>query len=149
MDNKTLQKLEYPKILQLLTERCTFLPGQELAQALRPVFELAEIETMQGETSEAKDIQRLFPNFTLGGVKDIRLSLRKAEIGGVIEPQEFLGIYDTIVATKRIKSFFSDADQKYPLLNEYAVQLTHHPQLEQKIKKTITPCLLYTSQGGD
>lgn len=139
MDNKTLQKLEYPKILQLLTERCTFLPGQELAQALRPVFELAEIETMQGETSEAKDIQRLFPNFTLGGVKDIRLSLRKAEIGGVIEPQEFLGIYDTIVATKRIKSFFSDADQKYPLLNEYAVQLTHHPQLEQKIKKTITP----------
>lgn len=139
MDKKTLQKLEYPRIIQLLTERCSSELGKELAAALLPSFELAGIERQQAETTEAKEIWRLFPGFTLGGIRDIRPSLHKAQIGGIIEPAEFLNIYDTLVAAKRIRIFFTDEGSKYVLLGEHAGRIDSFGKLEQRIKKIITP----------
>ncbi len=138
MDKKTLQKLEYPKIIRLLAERCSTLPGRELADKLLPSVDLAEIEQLQEETSEAREVLRLYPSFTLGGVRDIRAFLRKAEVGGIVEPEEFLSIYDTILAGRKIKSFFNKEGQKYQLLSAYASQLAVFPALEEEIKKTIT-----------
>jgi len=139
MDKKTLQKLEYPKIIEMLTERCSSQLGKELAANLLPSFDLAEIEKNQAETTEAKEIWRFWPGFSLGGIRDIRSSLRKAQLGGIIEPEEFLNIYDTILAAKRVKEFFSDEGRRYTHLAEYAEKITAFPKLEQQIKKTITP----------
>lgn len=139
MDIKTLQKLEYPKIIELLTERCSSQLGKELAAVLLPSCQLTEIERRQAETTEAKEIWRFYPGFTLGGIRDIRGSLRKAQMGGIIEPEEFLNIFDTLLAARKVKTFFSEEGTKYQLLNETAVQLTIFPKLEQQIKKTITP----------
>lgn len=139
MDKRTLQKLEYPKIIELLTERCSSQLGKEQAAVLLPSFQLVEIERQQAETTEAKEIWRFYPGFTLGGIRDIRGSLHKAQIGGIIEPEEFLNIFDTLLAAKRVKAFFSDEGLKYQLLVEYATQILSFPKLEQQIKKIITP----------
>jgi DNA mismatch repair protein MutS2 len=139
MNNKVLERMEYPKIIDLLVRQCATQLGKELAEALQPSSEIEEINLWQEETSEAKEINRLYPGFSLGGVRDIRQPLKKSQAGGIIEPGEFLNIFDTLQAAKRIKKFFSEDGKKFARLALYAEGLALIPSLEQQIKKTITP----------
>ncbi len=138
MDKKILHKLEYDKIIEMLTERCSSSLGKALARALSPSGDLEYIEERQDETTEAREIVRLHPGFTMGGVSDLHPALRKAESGGIIDPGEFLRLYDTLIAAGRIKKFFSDEGKKYSKLAIYAQLLCNLPGLENRIKKTIT-----------
>lgn len=139
MDERVLHKLEFNKVIELLTAQCSTLLGKERTADLKPSAEIHKIERMLSETTEAKEVLRFYPGFSLGGVRDIRAALRKSEAGGIIEPSEFLNIYDTLGASKRIKKFFGDEGKKYGLLLVYAEKLAVLNQLEQTIKKAITP----------
>ncbi len=139
MDEKVLRKLEYNKIIESLVRQCSCQLGKELAGELKPSYILPEIRLKLAETSEAKEVLRLFPNFSLGAIRDIRAALSRAKIGGIIEAVEFLQIYDTVGVGKKIKSFFGGEGKKYSLLAEHAAGIVILGELEQKIKKTITP----------
>lgn len=139
MEQRVLQKLEYNKIIDRLVQFCSFQLGKELAAALEPSLEIDEINRWLSETTEAKEVLRLFPSFTLGGIRDIRPALKKAQVGGIIEPGEFLHIFDTLLAARRLKEFFNGEGRKYSLLTEYGGILSLFPKLEQRIKKTVTP----------
>lgn len=138
MDKKILQKLEFHKVKDMLEKRCSSQMGKEKVWDIEPIYNLQEIQIAQEETSEAKDILRLFPVFTLGGIRDIRVPLKKAEVGGIVEPQGFLYINDTLDAVTKIKDFFNDEGDKYPLLLGYMSSLHALPDLERQIKKVIT-----------
>lgn len=139
MNDRVLERMEFPKIIDMLVRQCSTQLGKELAESLLPSVNLAEIELWQEETSEAKEITRLYPGFSLGGVRDIRSPLKKAQVGGIIEPEEFLNILDTLLAAKRIKKFFAEDGKKFTRLLLYAEGLAVFPALEVQIKKTITP----------
>ncbi|MFZ5754288.1 MAG: endonuclease MutS2 [Bacillota bacterium] len=139
MEQKVLTKLEFHKIIDRLVNHCASIPGKELAGDLKPSCDIAEVERWLTETTEAKEVLRYYPNFTLGGIRDIRGSLRKAAMGGVLEPEEFLAIGDTIQAAKRIKSFFTGDGKKYAHIAAYGQNLTTFPKIEEQIKKVITP----------
>ena len=139
MEEKTLQKLEYREIIAMLVERCTSQLGKELAAQLKPSLDLEEIKQSLSETTQAKEILRLYPDFSLGGVRDIRRSLNKVKIGGMIEPSDFLEIADTLFASNRLKRFFQgEQGQKYDLLAAYCTDLPNLSRLEQEIKQKIT-----------
>jgi len=138
LDEKVLRKLEYHKIIKMLEEKCSSIMGKELASTLQPSFNLEEIVSWQSETTQAKEVMRLFPNFSLGGIRDIRSSIDKANIGGIVEPSDFLMIYDTLVASRSTKNFFKTNGQKYQLLVAYTKDVVSLPQLEQEIKRNIT-----------
>lgn len=139
MEDKVLYKLEYHRIIERLTNLCSVALGKEIAAGLRPSYCLEEINLWQSETTEAKDILRFFPNFSLGGIRDIRAFLRKAQVGGIVEPGEFLQVLDTLEGARRIRAFFDEEGEKYTLLSVYANSITPLPGLEQRIKKTVTP----------
>lgn len=139
MDKKVLAKLEFDKIISMLAGKCTSQLGKELAADLEPSGEIEQIRSWQAETTEAKEILRLFPSFSLGGIRDLRVPLRKADMGGIMDPQEFLNVYDTLAAARRIKSFLAEHRDRYPLLALYGETLALLPKLEQVIKKAITP----------
>ena len=139
MEEKTLQKLEYREIIAMLVERCTSQLGKELAAQLKPSLDLEEIKQSLSETTQAKEILRLYPDFSLGGVRDIRRCLNKVKIGGMIEPSDFLEIADTLFASNRLKRFFQgEQGQKYDLLAAYCTDLPNLSRLEQEIKQKIT-----------
>jgi DNA mismatch repair protein MutS2 len=139
LEEKTLQKLEYREIIAMLVERCTSQLGKELAAQLKPSLDLEEIKQSLSETTQAKEILRLYPDFSLGGVRDIRRSLNKVKIGGMIEPSDFLEIADTLFASNRLKRFFQgEQGQKYDLLAAYCTDLPNLSRLEQEIKQKIT-----------
>ncbi len=139
LEDKVLRKLEYDQVIAMLAERCSSRLGKELAHKLKPSLDLEEIKRRQLDTTQAKEILRLYPDFSLGGLRDLRRCLNKAKIGGVIDPSDFLLIADTLLALRKTKKFFcSELGQKYYSLAEYVTNLATLPHLEQEIKKKIT-----------
>ncbi|HWJ03836.1 MAG TPA: endonuclease MutS2, partial [Verrucomicrobiae bacterium] len=137
MLQKTLHKLEFHKIIEKLMGCCTFQVGKDLAEALIPFETLAEAARGQQETSEAKDVLRLFPTLPLGGLRDVRSYLRKVEIGGILQPSEFLDLSGTLQGGRRLKTFIAELPPKYPLLKEQGTGIGVFRELEDKIRKCI------------
>ena len=75
MNDKALRILEYHKIINLLIDKATSLPGKEVCKKLTPMTELAAIEEAQQQTADA------FTRLIKGGRihfsdnKDIRLAV--------------------------------------------------------------------------
>ncbi|NPA93400.1 MAG: hypothetical protein GXO56_06950, partial [Chloroflexi bacterium] len=56
MDTKTLQVLEFPKVLERLAQHTAFAAGRERALALRPTGSLRRARRLQTETTEARQV---------------------------------------------------------------------------------------------
>lgn len=102
MDTKTLNVLEYPKILERLSDFCDFSASKDLARALKPTTNLDEATRLLAETTEARLLLST-RDLTIGGSHDIRPSADLAARGGVLEPQALLDIKSTLVACRDLK----------------------------------------------
>ena len=80
MNQKALNALEYPKIIEKLTDKASSYMGKQLCKNLEPSTDLEEIRLMQIQTKDA--LTRLFQkgSVSFGSVKDIRGSLKRLEI---------------------------------------------------------------------
>jgi DNA mismatch repair protein MutS2 len=139
LDQRNLNRLEYNKIVNALQECTTFAIGREIAGQIEPLIEAMEIMTKQKETTEAKTILRLEPDIPLGGMRDIRNYLRKAVIGGILEPNELLDIGGMLRAIRRLKLFFKDKSEKYPVMLELISELSIFRELEDHIEDSMDP----------
>lgn len=92
MNEKALKTLEYSKIIQMLENFATSSCGKDLCRNLTPLDNLNEIEIMQQETADA--LARIYQKGSLsfGGVKDIRGSLKRLEIGSTLGTGELLSL---------------------------------------------------------
>jgi DNA mismatch repair protein MutS2 len=81
VDEKTLLKIEFDKIVQMLEECCGSVMGKEIAHDLVPGSDLDQVQASLEETSEAKEIIRYHPSFSLGGVRDVRQDVERASLG--------------------------------------------------------------------
>lgn len=109
---RALVTLEFPAIRALLAERSSFTPGRELAETLSPVTDAREADRLQDETAAARDLLRAQPSAGIGGARDIRDSIRRARLGGSLDPLQLIEIADTIRAAERL---FSDVHPYPPL----------------------------------
>ena len=139
MDQRNLTRLEYHKIIELLKECTAFGISRDIAGELMPMTDPAWISRAQKETSEAKKILRLEPDIPLGGMRDIKRLLRKVVIGGILEPSELLEIGDMLFAMRRLKLFFRDKTEKYPIVADLTGRLCALRELEDRIKESIEP----------
>lgn len=139
MEEKTLKRLEYNKVLEQLASFAGSPLGRERALALRPVDDPAVITRWQDEASEGRKLLRLEPTAEMGGWKDIRNQLQRAGRGAVLEPEELIAVADTLTAGRVLKNFLHERQETYPLLNEHAFFITPLPDLEKRIKKAILP----------
>ena len=99
MNQKALKTLEYNKILELLEGYATSTLGKDLCRNLKPLSNLVEIETMQQETADA--LSRIYKKGSLSfsGVKDIRGSLKRLEIGSTLGTGELLAVCNLLENT--------------------------------------------------
>jgi len=122
MDSKTLNVLEYPKILEQLARFCDFSASMELARALEPTssFELASAQI--AETSEARKLLGA-QHAGVGGAHDIRASVDLAARNGVLTAQALLDIKSTLIACRDLKKTFEKKTDEYPRLTQIALGL--------------------------
>jgi len=122
MDSKTLQVLEYPKILERLKAFCDFSASIELARALEPTDSYDLALARLAETSEAR---RLFSiqDIGIGGAHDIRPAVDLAARGGVLDPQQLLDVKSTLISCRELKRSLERKTDEYPRLAQIAAGL--------------------------
>lgn len=116
MDQKSAHTLELPKILERLARHCAFAPGRELALAMQPSNDPAEVRRRLQLTSEAKNLIASKTSARIGGARDIRPQLATAAKSGVLTPQELLDLRQTIVSARTLKRLIERLEHQYPLL---------------------------------
>lgn len=105
MNQKALSSLEYPKIIERLTEKASSPMGKELCRKLQPSTNINRIRLMQTQTKDA--LTRLFQkgSVSFGSVKDIRGSLKRLEIGSSLGIMEILSVCALLENTSRVKAY--------------------------------------------
>ncbi|MCK4900450.1 MAG: hypothetical protein KAS38_16835, partial [Anaerolineales bacterium] len=118
MDAKTLETLEYPKILERIAAYASFEPTAEKAAALRPLTDLKEAQRLQSETHEAFSLLVTTPDLTIGGARDVREQVDLASHGSVLMPVDMLDIKSTLIAGRTLARRFERVGEAYPRLVE-------------------------------
>lgn len=105
MNQKALKTLEYEKIINQLTEYAASAPGKLLCRGLQPGSDYNEILQAQTETSDAVNRVRMKGNLSLSGVRDIRDSLKRLEIGSALSIAELLSVSSLLTVAARSKAY--------------------------------------------
>ncbi|WP_079530469.1 endonuclease MutS2 [Halobacillus hunanensis] len=138
MNKRILHVLEYKKIIEQLAEQAASSLGKERALALKPSTELAEVTQWQKETDEAAQVIRLKGYIPLGGIFDIKPSIQRTTIGGVLSAIECLDIASTINGGKQLKRFVEELDEHdMPILRDLVEGIVPLTELERKIRTCI------------
>jgi DNA mismatch repair protein MutS2 len=138
MDLSVIHTLEFDKIRAMLAASTGSAIGRELAEALEPVSDYGEVERRLAETQEAYEIILKAINPPLGGIRDVRPLIKRAEIGATLEPHEFVAIAGTLYAARRVKQFFAELAKPTPRLAEALEQVSVFRPLENNIENTIS-----------
>ena len=89
---KSRNTLELPAVLEMLAGEAVSEPAKAEALALVPSVHRAEVERLLAETSDAKDMMVYKGSPSLSGLRDVRGSLARADMGGVLNTRELLEI---------------------------------------------------------
>ena len=139
MNQKALSSLEYPKIIERLTEKASSPMGKELCRKLQPSTDINKIRLMQTQTKDA--LTRLFQkgSVSFGSVKDIRGSLNRLEIGSSLGIMEILSVCALLENTSRVKAYSRGARSDLPSdsLDSMFEQLAPLTPLSSEIRRCI------------
>lgn len=105
MNQKACKTLEYQKIISQLTEYAASAPGKLLCRNLAPSTDYGQILRSQKETSDAVTRIRFKGNLSLAGIRDIRDSLKRLEIGSSLGIPELLSISSVLTVAARAKAY--------------------------------------------
>ena len=105
MNPKGLKTLEYNKIIDKLTEFAGSALAKEMCRNLQPSTDLYEIQALQKETSDA--LSRIYQKGAVSfrGVRDIRGSIKRLEIGAIIGINELLSICSLLDVCSKVKAY--------------------------------------------
>ena len=105
MNKKTLNKLEYHKVIELLTEQASSFSGKERCRKLRPMTSLPDINTAQQQTAAAFTRIVKKGRLSLSGCNPVNDSLKRLEVGAALGSGELLRICKLLEAAGRAKAY--------------------------------------------
>ncbi len=150
MNEKALHVLEYPKIIQKLTEHAGSQPGKELCRNRLPSWDRPEIRRMQTETTDATSRLLRKGNISFSGLTDIRGSLRRLEIGSSLNIEELLRVCKVLEVTGRVKSWSRSASSNQDELTEDSLeQMFSDLQPLSPLCHEINRCILSEEEIAD
>lgn len=147
MNQKALKKLEFDKIIHILTGHAASAGAKELCASLMPSDSILEIEQAQEETADA--LRRIYRKggLSFGGIRDVRGSLKRLEIGGVLGMGELLQIMSLLETAGKAKQYgLRDSDEETrDSLDESFELLEPLPSLAGEIRR----CILSEEEMAD
>ncbi|MGP4108375.1 endonuclease MutS2 [Virgibacillus sp. L01] len=137
MNERILHVLEFNKITDQLSKQAATSMGKDFCTSLKPSINIDEVKELQAETDEASQILRLNATIPLGGIFDIRASIKRSVIGGVLRPEECLEVANTLYAARQVKSFMEKIEEDMPILKNLGTQIISLRDLETHINSCI------------
>jgi DNA mismatch repair protein MutS2 len=129
------QILEFPKILERLANYAQFSASKELALALEPTSHFNEVSERQTETTEAVHLLSIQPNVSIGGARDVRPMVDRANRGMILLVDEFTTIRQTLISGRELQRAINRL--AYPRLTDMAQQIEPCPGVINQIAQVI------------
>ena len=101
---KSLHTLELPSVLGMLAQQAVGETAKERALALTPSPDAAEVRRRLQETTAAKTMMTVRGSPSFAGVKDVRPSLSRADLGGALNTRELLDIARVLQCARLVRS---------------------------------------------
>lgn len=105
MNQKTLDKLEYHKIIAMLEEHASSFRGKQLCRRLKPMTTLEKIDTYQEQTAAAFTRIIKKGRISFSDAAPVEESMKRLEIGGTLGSTELLRICRLLQTAARVKSY--------------------------------------------
>jgi DNA mismatch repair protein MutS2 len=136
-----LATLEFERIRERLQRHCQFSLAVERAGELAPSADSGTVSNLLAVTAEAYSLIEEHAAFTVGGARDIRRQLERAAIGGMLQPDELLQVFDTIIAARVTRRAFlriEGGSERFPAIDEFVGFIVELPGLEADLQRSIS-----------
>ena len=147
MNQKALKTLEYDKIIHRLTGHAASAGAKERCEKLQPSASLWEIERAQTQTADA--LRRVYQkgSVSFGGIRDIRGSIKRLQIGGILGMGELRQIMSLLETADKVQQYgaHENVDEKADSLDESFGFLDPVPALAKEIRR----CILADDEMAD
>ena len=147
MNQKALKTLEFDKIIHILTAHAASEGAKEMCRKLVPYDNINDVERAQRETADA--LRRVYRkgSVSFGGIRDIRGSLKRLEIGGILGMGELLQIMSLLETAGKIQQYGQREadDTSRDSLDESFEFLDPVPTLASEIRR----CILADDEMAD
>ena len=139
MNQKTLTKLEYHKIIAMLEEQASSFRGKQLCRRLKPMTDLERIDTAQEQTSAAFTRIVKKGRISFSDAFPVEESMKRLEIGAALGSGELLRICKVLKTTARAKAYgrHDTQDDLADCLDAYFEQLEPLTLLSNEIERCI------------
>ena len=139
MNQKTLQKLEFHKIIELLEAESSSQIGKSYCKQLKPMTNLVQIEAMQEQTAAAFSRIVKKGRLSFSGCTSVEDSLMRLEIGGTLSSSELLRICKLLEGATRAKAYgrHETVEELADCLDEYFERLSPLTPVSLEIRRCI------------
>ena len=137
MFEKSIEKLELPRVLEQLARFAVSDAAKARARALRPETERGEVLRLQDETEAARSFIGLRGSPSFAGVKDVSEALDRADRGGMLNTRELLDIAGLLTASRRVSEYLEAASNQKTVLDQLFLSLRPQRHLEEHIRSCI------------
>ena len=134
---KSLLTLELPAVLSMLAHEAVSEAAKERASTLTPSTEPAEVKRRQEETTAAKNMMTVRQSPSFSGVKDVRASLARADLGGALNTRELTDIARVLQCARLVRGYIADDSVGKTCIDSLFYALRANKFLEEKINTSI------------
>ncbi len=137
MDPKYYRALELDKILARLAAHASFSASEQLALALIPSTDAAEIARRQSETSEATRLLEQSSDIGVGGARDVRPLTRNARVSAVLTATDLQEVRQTLLSARSLRRSLGRLEAVYPHLAARAALLADLPVITDAVGRAV------------
>lgn len=139
MHEKSIQTLEYPKILAKVANEASFSASKDLVLALEPTSNLDEARRRLAYTSEASRLIDLNADISVRGAHDIRSLLLRAARDGILAPTEMVEVLTTLRGAQFVARALDHLEaERFPLLHALGDAIPLRPHIIRSIEETVS-----------
>ena len=136
MNKKSINNLEFNKIIEILVDCANTELGKALAEKIQISSDFTCVEHMQEETSEAQKTLLEGVNLSVADLKNLSSMLQLAKIGSNMDLASLIHTAKNLAAARQIADKLKERND-LPILQEKSTRLYANFYLEDKILKTI------------
>ncbi len=137
----TLERLEYPRIIERLTDLAYSEPGKRLCRQLLPTAHVEEIQLRLKETEDAIRYLLEQGSPSLSGISDLSTLLGRAERGAILLPKDLLAVVALQRAANRLHAIppedLLQQDEAWLGIYDLMLQLDGLVHLTRDLERTV------------
>jgi DNA mismatch repair protein MutS2 len=138
MDRRALTTLEFGKVRDQVAAYTLFSVSKQLADDAEPSSSRYVVQAALSETTEARRLLALVPDFLVRGAHDIRATARSANMGAVADPEALLKVAAVLEGVTYVRTTVLRVAHEVPSLSARAQTLDPCPGIVRAIRHCLS-----------